>query len=111
MTGRRSARSCGCAGRARWTAEYALLRGLGRLHVFPGDDVGARNNLARWLECRRPLDYAHVQAAVRHWQPFAGLVYFHLLLANLAEHGTLTEGPSDGRSLAGDEAGPADVGQ
>jgi len=98
-------------GVGRWTAEYTLLRGLGRLHVFPGDDVGARNNLARWLECRRPLDYAHVQAAVRHWQPFAGLVYFHLLLANLAEHGTLTEGPSDGRSLAGDEAGPADVGQ
>ena len=40
---------------------------------------------------REPLDYAGVQAAVRGWQPFAGLVYFHLLLANLAEHGTLPE--------------------
>ena len=89
-------------GVGRWTAEYALLRGLGRLNVFPGDDVGARNNLARWLDCRGPLDYASVQAAVRHWQPFAGLVYFHLLLANLAERGILTEGPSDRRSLAGD---------
>jgi DNA-3-methyladenine glycosylase II len=98
-------------GVGRWTAEYALLRGLGRLPVFPGDDVGSRHNLARWLDYRRPLDYAHVQAAVRHWQPFAGLVYFHLLLANLAEHGILTEDTSDGRSLAGDEAGPADVGQ
>ena len=29
------------------TAEYVLLRGLGRTHVFPGDDVGARNNLQR----------------------------------------------------------------
>jgi 3-methyladenine DNA glycosylase/8-oxoguanine DNA glycosylase len=28
-------------GVGRWTAEYVLLRGLGRLHVFPGDDVGA----------------------------------------------------------------------
>jgi len=37
------------------------------------------------------LDYAGVQAAVREWQPFAGLVYFHLLLANLAEHGILSE--------------------
>ena len=36
-------------GVGRWTAEYVLLRGLGRLHVFPGDDVGARNNLQRWL--------------------------------------------------------------
>jgi DNA-3-methyladenine glycosylase II len=82
-------------GVGRWTAEYTLLRGLGRLHVFPGDDVGARNNLARWLDRRGPLDYAGVQAAVRPWHPFAGLVYFHLLLANLAEHGMLTEvGPS-----------------
>jgi DNA-3-methyladenine glycosylase II len=78
-------------GVGRWTAEYALLRGLGRLHVFPGDDVGARNNLARWLDRREPLDYDAVQAAVSEWQPFAGLVYFHLLLANLAEHGTLIE--------------------
>jgi DNA-3-methyladenine glycosylase II len=82
-------------GVGRWSAEYALLRGLGRLHVFPGDDVGARNNLARWLDYRGPLDYEGVRAAVRHWQPFAGLVYFHLLLANLAEHGTLADGPSD----------------
>ena len=78
-------------GVGRWTAEYALLRGLGRLRIFPGDDVGARNNLARWLDRRGPLDYAGVQAAVRPWHPFAGLVYFHLLLANLAEHGMLTE--------------------
>ena len=89
-------------GVGRWTAEYALLRGLGRLSVFPGDDVGARNNLARWLGCRGPLDYAGVQAAVSGWRPFAGLVYFHLLLASLAERGTLTEGPSGVSSLAGD---------
>jgi DNA-3-methyladenine glycosylase II len=81
-------------GVGRWTAEYALLRGLGRLCIFPGDDVGARNNLARWLDRRGPLDYAGVQAAVRPWQPFAGFVYFHLLLANLAEHGDLTKAPS-----------------
>ena len=78
-------------GVGRWTAEYALLRGLGRLHVFPGDDVGARNNLARWLDGGGPLDYAGVQAAVRKWQPFAGFAYFHLLLANLAEHGFVSE--------------------
>lgn len=88
-------------GVGRWTAEYALLRGLGRLHVFPGDDVGARNNLARWLDRRGPLDYAGVQAMVHDWQPYAGLVYFHLLLLNLAEHGTLSEGSSAGVLAAG----------
>ena len=80
-------------GVGRWTAEYALLRGLGRLHVFPGDDVGARNNLARWLDCRD-------SSTTRASRPpctigsRSRLVYFHLLLANLAEHGTLTD-PTD----------------
>ena len=78
-------------GIGRWSGEYALLRGLGRLHVFPGDDVGARNNLARRLGRDRPLDYAEVQEAVRPWHPFAGLVYVHLLLANLAEGELLDE--------------------
>lgn len=77
------------AGIGRWSAEYALLRGLGRLHVFPGDDVGARNNLARWLGLAGPLDYAGVQRAVSGWRPYAGLVYFHLLLDRLAARGDL----------------------
>ena len=33
-------------------------------------------------------------------QPFAGFVYFHLLLANLAEQGTLAERSIDAHSLA-----------
>lgn len=77
------------AGIGRWSAEYTLLRGLGRLHVFPGDDVGARKNLARWLGLTEPLDYAGVQRAVASWHPYAGLVYFHLLLDRLAARGDL----------------------
>jgi len=76
-------------GIGRWSAEYTLLRGLGRLHVFPGDDVGARKNLARWLGLAEPLDYAGVQRAVSGWHPYAGLVYFHLLLERLATRGDL----------------------
>lgn len=76
-------------GVGRWTAEYVLLRGLGRLHVFPGDDVGAQKRLARWLGRSRPLDYAGVRRAVERWQPYAGLVYFHLLLDGLSQAGAL----------------------
>jgi DNA-3-methyladenine glycosylase II len=76
-------------GVGRWTAEYVLLRGLGRIDVFPGDDVGARNRLALWLGREGPLDYEGVQRAVRRWHPYAGLVYFHLLLAGLAVSGEL----------------------
>ena len=79
----------GLRGVGRWTAEYVLLRGLGRLHVFPGDDVGAQKRLARWLGRRRPLDYAGVQRAVEAWQPYAGMVYFHLLLDGLTERGVV----------------------
>ena len=70
-------------GVGRWTAEYVLLRGLGRLHVFPGDDVGARNNLQRWLGLLEPLDYDGVRRALAQWAPFQGLVYLHLLLRSL----------------------------
>jgi len=48
-------------GIGRWTAEYVLLRGLGRTNSFPGDDVGARNNLERWLGLRKPLTYDGAQ--------------------------------------------------
>ncbi len=73
----------------RWTAEYVLLRGLGRLEVFPDDDVGARNNLRRWLGLADPLDYDGTREVVARWHPYAGLVYFHLLLRWLAERGLL----------------------
>lgn len=76
-------------GVGRWTAEYVLLRGLGRIHVFPGDDVGARNNLRRWLNLPEPLDYAGVAQVLVGWKDFGGLIYFHLLLDRLAEAGYL----------------------
>ena len=76
-------------GVGRWTAEYALLRGFGRLHVFPGDDVGARNNLQRWLGLLEPLDYDGVARVLDRWQPFQGLVYLHLLLWGLQRESPL----------------------
>jgi len=76
-------------GVGRWSAEYVLLRGLGRLNVYPGDDVGARNNLHRWLKLRKPLDYDGVRRITSRWQPHAGLVYFHMLLDRLDAAGHL----------------------
>lgn len=74
-------------GIGRWTAEYVLLRGLGRLTMFPGDDVGARTNLARWMKLRTPLDYERVRRLARRWEPYPGFLYFHLLLQALEESG------------------------
>lgn len=68
-------------GIGRWSADYALLRGLGRLHVFPPADVGAMNGLRRFLEASG-LDESPA-AALARWRPDAGMLYFHLLLRGL----------------------------
>lgn len=78
-------RLCSLKGIGRWTAEYFLLRGLGRTHIFPADDVGARNNLQRWLELPEKLNYEAVHQALKPWKDYGGLVYFHLLLKSLSE--------------------------
>ena len=80
-------------GIGRWTAEYVLLRGLGRLHVFPGDDVGAHNKLRRLFGIDAPLDYDSVRRLVARWDPYAGLVYFHLLLDSLSQEGLIAQEP------------------
>lgn len=80
---------CGLKGVGRWTAEYILLRGLGRTHIFPADDVGARNHLQRWLSLPEKLNYAEVHRVLKPWQDYGGLVYFHLLLKSLSEKSVL----------------------
>jgi DNA-3-methyladenine glycosylase II len=77
-------------GVGRWTAEYVMLRGLGRLHVFPGDDVGARNKLERFLAVETQLDYEGVARVLARWRPYAGIIYLHLLLDSLSETGLVT---------------------
>lgn len=83
-------------GVGRWTAQYVLLRGLGRLDVFPGDDVGGQNKLQRWLRLKTRPDYDKVNQILRRWSPFQGMLYFHLLLDELSRRGLLT--PADAAS-------------
>jgi DNA-3-methyladenine glycosylase II len=64
-----------------WSADYVLLRGLGRLHVFPRGDVGALNGLRSFLRAADCDD--NPGAALARWAPDAGLIYFHLLLRGL----------------------------
>ncbi len=70
-----------------WTADYVLLRGLGRQNVFPTGDVGARNHLEEWLASRKAGKKKDTQRILESWKPFAGLIYLHLLLQSLREKG------------------------
>jgi DNA-3-methyladenine glycosylase II len=83
------ARLMALPGVGRWTAEYVLLRGLGRTHVFPGDDVGARALLERWLGRRKALDYEGVRRVLGPFRPYGGLLYLHLVLEGVAQAGHL----------------------
>jgi DNA-3-methyladenine glycosylase II len=70
-------------GIGRWSADYVLLRGLGRLHVFPASDVGALNGLRSFLAAGGRS--ADPRAALDAWAPDAGIVYFYLLLRGLEQ--------------------------
>jgi DNA-3-methyladenine glycosylase II len=74
-------------GIGRWSAEYVLLRGLGRLDTFPGDDVGAQNNLQRLFHLADKPTYDHIRQLTTPWHPYEGVVYFHLLLDKLRANG------------------------
>ena len=76
-------------GIGRWSAEYVLLRGLGRLDTFPGDDVGAQNNLQRLFHLVDKPNYEQIRDLTSPWHPYEGLVYFHLLLEKLQTKGVL----------------------
>jgi DNA-3-methyladenine glycosylase II len=78
-------------GIGRWSAAYIMLRGLGKLNVFPADDVGGANNLRRWLKIggRSKPGYDEIRAKLQKWHPFEGMVYFYLLLASLASRGCI----------------------
>jgi DNA-3-methyladenine glycosylase II len=75
-----------------WSADYVLLRGLGRLHVFPRTDAGALNGLRSFLRAVGRDD--NPGAALAGWRPHAGLVYFHLLLRGLEQQGATFDTPA-----------------
>lgn len=78
-------------GIGRWSAEYTMLRGLGRLNVFPADDVAGKKNLHRWLNLRKSPTYERARRVLSRFHPYEGLLYFHFLLAKLDARGFLHE--------------------
>lgn len=78
-------------GVGRWTAEYVLLRGLGRLDTFPGDDVGAQKNPHQLFHLEEKPSYEKVKELTSPWHPYAGFGYFHLLLGKLDKQGILSQ--------------------
>jgi len=74
-------------GVGRWTAEYVMLRGFGRINIFPGDDVGGRNKLFERLGASGEPTYDGVGRMLERWHPYAGLIYLHLIVNAVADSG------------------------
>ena len=72
-----------------WTAAVVMLRGFGRLDVFPAGDSGARRNLRglRGAAAGEPADGEEILAALGPWR---GMLYFHLLLWRLSRRGLVS---------------------
>jgi DNA-3-methyladenine glycosylase II len=68
-----------------WTAAVILLRGLGRLDVFPVHDTSVARNLAMVTGSSLVGTVSIVDAL----EPQQGMLYFHLLLARLEAQGDL----------------------
>jgi 3-methyladenine DNA glycosylase/8-oxoguanine DNA glycosylase len=77
------------AGIGPWTADVILLRGLGRLDVFPRGDVSARRNLAVLLGRPTPLAAREEDELLARLGPARGMLYFYGLAWRRARQGVL----------------------
>ncbi len=68
-----------------WTAAVILLRGLGRLDVFPLNDTSVARNV-RFVAGERSVD---VPATLEALRPCQGMLYYHLLLGRLEARGEI----------------------
>jgi DNA-3-methyladenine glycosylase II len=85
---------CRIKGIGPWTAAVILLRGLGRLDVFPANDSSVARNLALFGESAPP----GVDAVLEALGPQRGMLYYHLLLARLEARGDLGRPSHDGNA-------------
>ncbi len=65
-------------GVGRWTAEFTLLRGLNRLDVFPGGDLGVVKYFARdFLGQSSPALEGDMRKFAERWRPYRGLALMY----------------------------------
>jgi DNA-3-methyladenine glycosylase II len=75
----------GQRGFGRWSAEYILVRGLGRLDCVPIDDLGVRTIVGRHLGDGSRMTPTEVQKALEPLAPYRGLATFYLLVHSRLE--------------------------
>jgi DNA-3-methyladenine glycosylase II len=70
----------GIRGYGRWSAEYILIRGLGRPDAVPADDLAVRTIVGRYLGAGSRMTAEAVEEALKPFTPFRGMTVFYLLV-------------------------------
>jgi DNA-3-methyladenine glycosylase II len=65
-----------------WSAEYVLIRGMGRPDVVPWDDLGVRKVVGQVLGGGTLLTPSDAQALLAPFAPYRGLATFYLLVGS-----------------------------
>jgi DNA-3-methyladenine glycosylase II len=82
---------CAQRGFGPWSADYILVRGLGRMDCVPADDLGVRDAVGKYLGGRGRASPQAVDRLLKPLAPFRGLAVFYLLVQYRLER------PRDGR--------------
>ena len=68
-------------GLGAWSAQYILVRGLGRPDCLPSDDVGLRRAVGEYFSRGRQLSPEQLERTLLPFAPFRGLAAFYLSVA------------------------------
>ena len=67
-------------GIGKWTAEYVLIRGMGRVNSLPADDLGIRRAVSQAYFKSRRVSAEDVRVTLtRKFAPFSGIAAFYLM--------------------------------
>jgi DNA-3-methyladenine glycosylase II len=70
----------GMRGFGRWSADYILIRGLGRPDAVPADDLAVRTIVGKYLGKGSRLTAEQVEQRLKPFVPFRGIAVFYLLV-------------------------------
>jgi DNA-3-methyladenine glycosylase II len=66
-------------GIGRWTAEYALVRGMGRVNSLPADDLGIQRAVSQAYFKGKKIDSKQVRRVLSKFAPYSGISAFYLM--------------------------------
>jgi DNA-3-methyladenine glycosylase II len=62
-----------------WTAEYALIRGLGRVNSLPADDLGIQHAVSQAYFKGKKIGSKEVRRVLSKFAPYSGMAAFYLM--------------------------------